>query len=132
MPAPPSSSGPRGGRKKTNGDTTSSSATPVTTLLLRRASVLVALLAVAVPSGRTWWQQQRNSLDDRHAVLEVAPACQFERRYRLGAAFDLAWANGSISVWPAGEADDGDAKETLWCVDVDTCQQEAGAPLYNN
>lgn len=132
MPASPSSNGPRGGRKKTNGDTTSSSATPRTTLMLPRASVLVALLAVAVPAGWTWWQQQYSSLDDRHAVLEVAPACQFERRYRLGAAFDLAWANGSLSVWPAEDADDGDVREALWCVDVDTCQQEAGAPFYNN
>lgn len=105
----PASSSGRKGSTTTNGSAT-----------LLRASVLVALLAVGLPSGWRWWQQH-SSLNDGHAVLEVKSEWQFERRYRLGSAFDLAWVNGSISVWPAGAeaaaaAAAGDTKGALWYV----------------
>ncbi len=99
----------------------SSSSGGSATRLLASSSVLAALLAAGLPFGWRWWQQF-SSLNDRHAVLEVAPGLQFAKRYRLGGStggFDLAWANGSISLWPAGV---DDRRNALWCVGARSTQ----------
>jgi hypothetical protein len=112
---PGASSGRKAQGAAAKNNTKSSSSSSATRRLLT-GSVLVALLAVGLPPAWRWWQQH-SSLRDRHAVLEVARELQFAQRYRLGTAFDLAWANGSISVWPAGAAgSSGESSNALWCV----------------